>query len=281
MFGYVQTFKPELKFKEFDIYRSYYCGLCMKIKEKYGNIARISINYDMVFLIMLLSSLYEPKTEYTEKRCIASPVKHPVRINEITDYAADMLILYAYFKAEDDVRDEHRIRGFAESIYLSGKYAKLCEKYPQKTEKLLFLSGIMEQEAKGKCENIEDIPDKSAEMISILFDYKKDEWQENLKKIGFYLGKFIYYLDAFDDVEKDIKKKLYNPLKNDFKALSVDEFGDKCRSILTENIALCSMEIEKLPLIENLEIINNILYLGVWNKFDRIQKKRKQEESSK
>ena len=63
MFGYIVMNKPEIKFKDFDLYRSFYCGLCRELKSKYGISGQISLTYDMTFVVILLSALYEPHTQ--------------------------------------------------------------------------------------------------------------------------------------------------------------------------------------------------------------------------
>ena len=109
MFGYIIVNKPEMKFKEFDVYHGYYCGLCRKLKEHYGKIGQMTLSYDMTFVVMLLSSLYEPETERGVTKCAAHPLqKHPTRTNEITDYAAHMNVLLTYYKCQDDWKDERR-----------------------------------------------------------------------------------------------------------------------------------------------------------------------------
>ena len=110
MFGYVVMNKPEIKFKDFDLYRSFYCGLCRELRERYGVTGQISLTYDMTFVILLLSGLYEPPTRKGTTRCIIHPVrKQPVRKNAITEYAADMNVFLAYYKCEDDWKDEKKL----------------------------------------------------------------------------------------------------------------------------------------------------------------------------
>src|SRR5574344_48638 len=105
MFGYVNIYKPELKVKDYTRYRAYYCGLCRTLKDEYGSLSRLSLSYDMTFLILLLSSVYEGE-EFTDTiRCIAHPVdKRPIIINEITSYVADMNIVLMYYKFVDDYK---------------------------------------------------------------------------------------------------------------------------------------------------------------------------------
>ena len=112
MFGYVVVNQSEMKFKEYDVYRSYYCGLCQSLKERYGVLGQLSLNYDMTFILMLLTGLYEPKEQEDQCRCVAHPLeKHATRRNLFTDYVADMTVLFACYKAEDDWEDENSLRG--------------------------------------------------------------------------------------------------------------------------------------------------------------------------
>ena len=157
MYGYVIVNKPELKFKEYDRYRSYYCGLCDILREQYGIRGQVSLSYDMTFLVILLTGLYEPQTAYLEERCIVHPVaKHPVRKNEVTSYVADMNVLMAYYKCVDDWKDEKKVTRLTYSRLLKGQVKKICGKYPQKAEAIRqALSGLSAAEKAGE-EEYED-----------------------------------------------------------------------------------------------------------------------------
>ena len=116
MFGYIVINQSEMKFKEYDVYRSYYCGLCQSLKERYGVLGQLSLNYDMTFILMLLTGLYEPEEQEAQCRCVAHPLeKHPTRRNLFTDYVADMTVLFSCYKAEDDWEDEHSLKGLVYS----------------------------------------------------------------------------------------------------------------------------------------------------------------------
>lgn len=107
---------------------------------------------------------------------------------------------------------------------------------------------------------------------------REDEWQDNLKIMGSYLGKFIYLLDAYEDVEEDIKGKRYNPL---LKKYYDPDFEEEIRTLLTMMMAGCCREFEKLPIIENSEILRNILYSGIWYRYEMVRQKREADRIKK
>ena len=128
MFGYVVMNKPEIKFKDFDLYRSFYCGLCRELRERYGISGQITLTYDLTFVILLLSGLYEPPVRKGTTRCIVHPVRRqPVRKNAITEYAADMNVFLAYYKCRDDWNDDRSPLGLL--------YGKVLERKEQKIER--------------------------------------------------------------------------------------------------------------------------------------------------
>lgn len=272
MFGYITINKAEMKFKEFDIYHSYYCGLCMALKEQYGKRGQLTLSYDMTFVLMLLSSLYEPDTEQSVTKCVAHPFeKHPVRKNDITGYVADMNVLLSFYKCRDDWEDEHKLNKLCYSRLLNGPFSVIRKKYPEKTERIASLLSELTKQEQAGTRDIDRMSGLFGEIMAEIFLYKKDEWQENLFNLGYYLGKFIYLIDAYEDIEKDIKKKNYNPLRHLYNRA---EFEDETETILTMMMAECSRNFEQLPIVENTEILRNILYSGVWCRYEAIKEKR-------
>ena len=282
MFGYVLVNKPELKIKEFELYRSYYCGVCHALKEGYGLTGRMTLNYDMTFLAMLLSDLYDKEDCDFEARCLAHPYqKHQEKRNEFSDYCADMCVFLSYFKGLDDWKDEHGPKGWLEKTSLKGKADRVRELYPEKCafiEKHLDMLSIVEtagQQPIDKCANA------FGEIMGEIFCYQDDIFREDLFNVGFFLGKFIYTLDAYEDVEKDMEKGTFNPLKDEYEeALRTgdhDKFDQDVMNILMLMIGECTDAFEKLPLIENVEVLRNILYSGVWVRFRNCQEKRQKE----
>ena len=272
MFGYIAINKAEMKFRDFDIYHAYYCGLCKNLKERYGRIGQITLSYDMTFLIILLSGLYEPPAEDSVRNCVAHPFqKHAARTNEITQYAADMNIVLSYYKCLDDWADEHKKKAWINSRLLRSKVKQIEKTYP---EKVKFIRDTLAQISSCEKENEQDL-DKMAglfgEIMAEIFVWKQDIWKDSLHRMGFFLGKFIYLMDAYEDIDDDIANACYNPF---MQFREREDFDDYCKQILTMMIAECSREFEKLPILTHAEILRNILYSGVWCRFEAICEKR-------
>lgn len=268
MFGYVVVNKPELKFKEFDIYKGYYCGLCHSLKKRYGIFGQLTLTYDMTFLSMLLTALYEPEVFDENHRCKSHPLKKQRMIfSEYTDYVADMNIILSYYKSLDDWNDEHN--------FIKLLFAKIINSnktdYLEKSEAIASLLDELGTREKENETSIDVMAGIFGKIMAILFVPRKDQWAHSLERMGFFLGKFIYILDAYDDLNKDIKKNSYNPFKD---ICNNDGFDDRIEQMLTMMMAECSREFEVLPILENAEILRNILYAGVWNRFREIYEER-------
>lgn len=270
MFGYVTVNKPELKLREYEKYHSYYCGLCHTLRERSGIAGQFTLTYDTTFLVILLSSLYEPKTRMSKSRCIAHPgKKHLLRQNKITAYGADMNIALTFHKCLDDWKDDKSLSGISGMNLLYHQYCRVHRIYPDKCTSIeKYLQQLSACEARN-----EQNPDKTAgifgRLMACLFDYQQDIWSPYLKRFGFYLGKFIYIMDAYLDFEEDRKKGHYNPLNGLFSAMSRSDFDKACHSMLELMIADACQQFEKLPLDEDIELMRNILYAGIWTKYDK------------
>ena len=133
MFGYISINKAEMKFKDYDVYHSYYCGLCKVLKECYGRRGQVTLSFDMTFLVVLLTGLYEPDTKTEMVRCIAHPTqKHAAKTNEFTEYAAAINIILSYYKCEDDWADERKKKSLAAARLLKPKMKNIEKLYPVK-----------------------------------------------------------------------------------------------------------------------------------------------------
>jgi len=272
MFGYIIINKGDMKFKEFDVYHSYYCGLCRALKDRYGAAGQFSLTYDMTFLVILISSLYEPETREGVTKCIAHPFeKNNLRRNLFTDYCADMNLLFTYYKCRDDWNDDRKLLKLAYSRMIKGACQKIQSDYGAKVRRIDALMLDLSKEERKCNEDIDRMAGIFGEIMGEIFAVRKDEWEDSLRTLGVYLGKYIYLLDAYEDIEEDIKKNSYNPLKRRFEN---PDFDEEIKTILTMMMAGCCKEFEKLPVIENAEILRNILYSGVWYRYEAVRAKR-------
>ena len=270
MFGYVVVNKPELKFREFDVYRAYYCGLCHSLSKRHGLSGQLTLSYDMTFLVILLSSLYEPEHSVTSKRCIVHPLKRQNIISsEFTDYVADMNVILSYFKCLDDWHDDRSVLKLAYSKLLKkgsigknlnnvhatsdstadGSVAAIQSSavddgsvaatqpnsdsnnqnsyftddsghlhispdysYKNKIEAISSLLDELGTREKMNETNVDVVAGLFGRIMQILFVPFDDIYANGLGRMGFYLGKFIYIMDAFDDVEDDVKKGIFEVL---------------------------------------------------------------------
>ena len=272
MFGYVRINKMDLTFREFDYYKGYYCGLCKYLKENHGEVSRLSLNYDITFLILILTALYKLDSDITYERCIANPLKKKMRIvNEITEYAASMNILLSYYKLEDNLYDDNGIKDKLAYELYKGKLKKAYEKYPQKAEYIKQQLGNLRELEKQESKSIDKVSNTFGNLMGEIFVYKKDEYEQNLRNIGFNLGKYIYILDAYEDLEEDNKKGRYNPFIDYID--KKEELKNKVDRLISMSLGMATKNIEQLNLEFNKSIINNIIYSGVYLRYKSILEK--------
>ena len=272
MFGYVRINKMDLTFREFDYYKGYYCGLCKYLKENHGEVSRLSLNYDITFLILILTALYKLDSDITYERCIANPLKKKMRIvNEITEYAASMNILLSYYKLEDNLYDDNGIKDKLAYELYKGKLKKAYEKYPQKAEYIKQQLGNLRELEKQESKSIDKVSNTFGNLMGEIFVYKKDEYEQNLRNIGFNLGKYIYILDAYEDLEEDNKKGRYNPFIDYID--KKEELKNKVDRLISMSLGMATKNIEQLNLEFNKSFIDNIIYSGVYLRYKSILEK--------
>lgn len=277
MFGYVVVNKQELKFKEYDVYQSYYCGLCQTLKDEFGVSGQISLNFDMTFIALLLSSLYEPDSQIINNRCFLHPIQKRMKcFNEYVNYAAMMTILFSYYKCDDDWQDDKAVNKLLYAQLLKKGFAKVKNQYSYKVEVMdKELNQIHIYEKNGEA-TIDELAGCFGRVFGNITAMKEDEWHDELYELGFYLGKFIYIMDAYDDVERDIKKHTFNPLMN-YK--DKDDFEDKSYELLEMMISKAAAAFECLPIVTNAEILRNILYSGIWSRYYLRRNKRMEDKN--
>lgn len=263
MFGYVIANPALLSEEQKQRYQACYCGLCHTIKREFSSLSRLSLNYDMTFLVLLLSSLYEPKETDGQSRCIVHPCKPQAYwYNEQTRYCAAMNVALAYYNCLDDWQDDRRLDRLAEAQIFRGACRDVASRYPRQTEAITTcLSALSELEQSGTPD-----PDRAANLFGTLMGAlfvpdPADHWAPLLQTVGEGLGRFIYILDAAVDLEEDLRRNRYNPLSDMAKAgRQLEDFHDDLNLLIGE----CADAFERLPLVQDVDLLRNILYSGIW-----------------
>lgn len=263
--------EEELRIREFKRYRSYYCGLCRSLG-RHGVSGRLLLTYDMTFLYILLNGLYEKPLKNERHRCAVHMVKpREMLTGEIANYAADMTVLLYYYKALDDVADEGTIKAKSAAGILNKAARKVAEQYPRQAGAIRQgCEALSKAEEAGKYD-LDTISGYTGRMLGEIFVMQEDEWADVLRCCGYYLGKFVYLMDAYEDLEKDRKKKAYNPWTPYLGRLDFDALVE---NTLTLMISDAAREFERLPILTDVEILRNILYSGVWKRYQIVKTKR-------
>lgn len=282
MFGYINVNREKLNPADCGMYQSYYCGLCQKLKEGFGRKGQMLLNYDMTFLIVLLTGLYELEDKEKEFVCAMHPSKkRTARWNEATDYAAAMNLLLCTKNFEDDWNDSHSYAKKALSQMFQKDYGRIAASYPRQGHAIHQYLKKLEQAEKGNERNVDAVAGLTGEMLGEIFAWKRDDvWAEELRCMGFYMGKFIYLMDAYEDIEKDRKNNCYNAF-NLMHQETEQDFDTFARLLLTSMMAECAKSFERLPILLHAEICRNILYSGVWTKYEYLRLKRQAKEEKK
>ena len=273
MFGYVTPEKNELKVRELARYRAYYCGLCRALKKRYGQIGRMTLSNDMTFLCVLLSSLYEPKETSGDIHCALHPLKKRAYVSdEMTDYAADMNLLLAYYKCLDNSKDDHDPIQSTRAKMLAKGFRHVKKLYPKKCELIseyLERIGVMEDQ---KSTNVDALCNLSGLMLGEIFAWHEDHWADTLRETGAGLGRFIYFMDAYEDYDADKRLRRFNPLTELHEMPDYEAF---CKDTLNLLIADATSAFETLPLEQDIDILRNVLYSGVWSRYARMHARDK------
>ena len=273
MFGLVNVSLSELDEAQKQRYTGVYCGICRAIRGQCGQLCRLALSYDMAFLGLLLTSLYEPQESAGSRSCILHPI-HPCpwTDSDVIRYCADMNVALAYYKSTDDVADENRLSARAARRVLEKHMPAIRQAWPRQCEAMeRQLAEITRLEGEN-CEN-PDLPASAfGQLLAEVLVWRQDNWEPALRQLGFSLGRFIYLADAAIDYRRDEKKGSYNP----FIAMQTGQDWDRWEQYLVMDMAKCTQAYEYLPLVQDKDILDNILYSGVWLSYRAQQKKSRE-----
>ena len=272
VFGYISVNPTKLTEEEKKRYRAFYCGLCHTLGEHYGSAGRATLSNDMTFLSLLLNALYEPTETVLNERCTLHPARqHMAVLHEGTNYAADMNILLAYHKCEDDVSDEASMRGRVGKRALKKAYEQVKKTWPRQAETVAkCLSEIARIENK-ESEDLDALTRLSGRMLGECLVWREDAFAPYLRDLGGALGKFVYLMDAWEDHDGDVRKGCFNPLRE---MHAQADYEDLIHDVLLMKMGEASEALKLLPLQKDVDLIENVVYHGVWQRYDLKMKQK-------
>lgn len=269
MFGYVTVCREYMDEADFEMFTAYYCGLCAATGKECSQLSRLGLSYDITFLAIVLSAIDKTEPDTIEKRCIAHPQEKRRRVvnDRAVDYAANMGVLLTYLKFLDDWQDERSLKSIPARLAFYGGMKKARERFPKQYE------GIEEQLKRlGECEknnaHIDEAADCFAKILEILFtpDFITDETERKiLAWFGYNIGRWIYVIDAYNDMEKDLKNGSYNPFLTEITDISDrKKTAKRLSTSLTLNLDSAASAYELLNVYKNDGIIRHILYTSLY-----------------
>lgn len=279
MFGYIRVDRNELRLREYEYYRATYCGLCRSMGKCTGQCSRMTISYDIAFLASVRLLLEDTPTQTKRRACIVHPFRKRAMMepNDALRYAANASAILAYEKCRDDIRDERggkRAKARMRAGALRRAYKKASAQLPALAETVrAHLARLSEAEHK-RAPSVNAVASIFGDLLGDVFAHGLAEHDVPLaKKIGYEVGRFIYVLDALDDLAEDEKRGRFNPLLLVYGGLMSE--GDKAsvRSALVAGLCDLERAFDLLPQRDDptgREILNNILYLGMPAAIDKV-----------
>ena len=278
MFGYVKAYKPELKLKDYELYKGVYCSVCKQLGRKYGPLAQLSLSYDITFLALIRLSASSGCPHFKASRCFYNPLKKCnccEKNNEEIDYSVDCAVIMLYYKLIDNIKDSGFIKRIA-FYFVYPFYSLLHRKAKTSRPQIEYVvKSAMEEQAEvenRRTQSIDEAAHPSSKALSALLSngYEGDK-KLLLERLGYLIGRWIYIIDAADDLLEDIKKGNYNPYislldeynKRGFSGIS--EFKDYLTGVLNLTVDECLKAFELLELEHFRDILTNILYMGLEN----------------
>ena len=278
MFGYIKPNVPELRVRDYELYKATYCGLCRTMGKCTGCVSKMTLSYDFVFFALVRMALLKAKGELKRRRCVLHPLKKRpmLEINPTLEYTAKSSVILTRIKLKDNINDTHGFsRFFARIAGLVSIFFKktdknllpLADKIKACFEELLHLE-------KEECDSIDMVANTSGELVGHVASFGLDEESAKIAyEIGFHLGKWVYVIDACDDLEKDVKKKSYNVLKYAFGNSLSDEDKELLKRAMLLELDAMSKYVERIDFSQHRDveaIIKNIIFEGLVQETDKV-----------
>lgn len=269
MFGYIRPVTTELKVRELDAFKACYCGLCHVMGNEFGFFSRFLLNYDFVYLAMLLWDK-ETEVEFEAKRCIGCPYKKKkcCKPNDALKKSAALSIILSWWKIQDEIQDE----GFLKStlyrfvgLFIKKAYKKAAELFSEYDESVRKNLAELSKLEKEKCTSIDAAADCFAKILSMASAVCDENKSRVLEQILYHTGRWIYIIDACDDFEDDIKSGRFNAVASRFEGITVlnDDAKQRLRTTLLHSRNLAGSAFELMDETPWSDTVRNIIFLSM------------------
>ena len=280
MFGYVRIYKPELKFKEYELYKGIYCSLCKQLGRSYGIFSRFILNYDFTLLSALLLATKTEETEFIKSHCTFCPVKKCLTCksqDSALEFAAAISIITVYQKIRDDFEDGNfidKLKSVFLYPYFKAKYKKASMRYPQISEDISNQMLMQKETENSNTSSIDLAADASAKSLGFIISSQFDKSAKEVAyRFGYCLGRFIYLCDALDDLEKDKKNGNYNVILNNNHNISFNEIRNNYAYLLEVTADELAKAYELINFHRYKSLLDNIIYYGLDEAIAKVTRK--------
>lgn len=271
MFGFIRPLKPELRVREAERFQAVYCGLCHAIRSRYGRLHTLFLSYDMAFMALVLESLLPEGASVADKRCDASPVraKKVLQTDEVLAYTADISVLLTYHKLSDSVADEtgaKRLLARFIRMLASGGHRKARARLPETDEAMAQRLRELAEVERARTPSIDRAADPFARLLSALVPQTCEEEKARvLRELFYHIGRWVYLIDACQDVKEDFKSGNYNPvaLRYALTAPTLEAVKEPLENTLARSLAAVHAAFALLDIRRDRELIENIICLGL------------------
>lgn len=288
MFGYIKPYKPEMKMKEFDTYKAIYCGLCKKLGEKYGFFARMTLSYDFTFLALISLGLSEQCSGFRNEKCMVNPFKKKPCLapcDDLTFVSSSAMVMF-YYKLKDNYLDGNIKDKFLSLLcmpFANSARKKVLNQY--EILDTLFCECMKEQKQveESKSASVDRAAQPTAQALAGVFELLSEDDMEKqvLNRLGYFTGRYVYFMDAIDDLEDDIKSGNYNVFYNKFleeENTNIEDIKKYAKETINLTVGQIASCYELLNLNRYKEILDNIIYLGLHNSLNTVINKCKDDK---
>ena len=283
MFGYIKPYKPEMKVKEFDTFKAIYCGLCKQLSHVFGPFSSLTLSYDFTFIATVSLAMSDSCKGFKKCSCVANPLKKKACLLPCDDltFCASTALLMMYYKVIDNINDSGffgKLKGYCLFPFVALARRKATKIYPDVD---LIIGNAMKKQGeieKNENTSVDRAADSTASALALIFERLCDDITQKkiLNRFGYLIGRYVYFADALDDIDDDLKSKSYNPFLTKFanENKTLDEIKDYAKGVLNLTVGEIPPAYELLNLNRHKEILDNIIYLGLHNEIHNILTKK-------